>query len=113
VIQHTLILTTQRKNIPNEGYGYIGILKLLIENNLTSVDYFGAELDNQADYIDNDMQVKIDNNVYINIYFETTVEIEYSLQTDEKIYCLLIDLLDNSINSETRVNDNDIDIYIN
>lgn len=107
---HTLTLTT-----PKRVLGESGFLKLttqLISNNLVEIDYFGIEPDNQADFIDEEMQDKIDNNTIINIYFEEE-QIDYNSFSAEEILSLATKLLKEP-KEGTRVvaDEKDIDIYV-
>lgn len=107
---HTLTLTT-----PKRVLGESGFLKLttqLISNNLVEIDYFGIEPDNQADFINEEMQAKIDNNTIINIYFEGD-QIDYNSFSADEILNLASKIL-NDTKEGTRVeaNEKDIDIYV-
>ncbi|BDU27709.1 hypothetical protein [Flavobacterium sp. GSB-24] len=107
---HTLTLTT-----PKRVLGESGFLKLttqLISNNLVEIDYFGIEPDNQADYIDAEMQDKIDNNTIINIYFEGD-QIDYNSFSAEEILNLASKILKEPKEGTRVVADQkDIDIYV-
>ena len=50
MIQHTLILTVPLVKIPETNI--LEFAKQLIAANLVNIDYFGIELDNGDDYID-------------------------------------------------------------
>lgn len=50
---HTIILEAPKIEIPDEGFWIF--LKALINRNMTTIEYFGVIIDNQADYIDEEM----------------------------------------------------------
>ena len=72
---HTLILSTQRFIVPK--IGQCRLVNHLIKNIEIDIDYFGIEIDNPVDYIDEEMELKIMNTSFINFFFEDN-EIVYS-----------------------------------
>lgn len=108
---HTLILNTPKRVLLETGF--IELTIKLIRNQLVEIDYFGLEPDNQADYIDEVMQSKIDSTTIINIYFEQD-EIDYSAYSEDDIFNLATNLLIRPEGGNRRVvaNEKDIDIYI-
>lgn len=107
---HTITLITTKRILADNGY--LKLTNQLIANELVEVDYFGAEPDNQADYVDEEMQDKLDKFTFINIYFEGE-EIDYSSFSDIEILKLATKVLsDPKEGSRAVANENDIDIYI-
>lgn len=107
---HTITLITTKRILSDNDFIKLAIQ--LIENKLVKVDYFGIEPDNQADYINAEMQDKIDNNTFINIYFERE-KIEYNTFSEAEILQLAIIILsDPIVGSRIEVNENEIDIFI-
>jgi hypothetical protein len=107
---HTITLLTPRRVL--EESGFLKLTTQLINHKLVEIDYFGIEPDNQADYVDAEMQDKIDNNTIINIYFEGD-QIDYNSFSSDEILNLASKIL-NEPQEGTRVeaNDKDIDIYV-
>ncbi|KVV16343.1 hypothetical protein [Flavobacterium sp. TAB 87] len=106
---HTLILSTAIIILPS--IGHCKLVLCLIENNKVDIDYFGVEIDNPADYMDEEMEAKIKNTTYINIHFEDE-EIEYSKYSKEEILKLAKNLLVNLADIKISADDKDIDIYV-
>lgn len=107
---HTLTLTTPKRILGESGF--LKLTTQLISNNLVEIDYFGIEPDNQADFINEEMQANIDNNTIINIYFEDE-QIDYNSFSAEEILSLATKLLKEP-KEGTRVvaSEKDIDIYV-
>jgi hypothetical protein len=109
MIQHTLVLTTPKISIPSSDI--LDFVKELISSNLTNIDYFGVELDNVADYIDDKMQVKFDTSTYVTFHFADT-EINYNILDEDNVMNLIYNQLNNNQIGEILVDEKDIDIYI-
>lgn len=110
MIQHTLVLTTARISIPSTGV--LDFVKELISSNLTNIDYFGLELDNGADYVDDEMQVEFDTSTYITFHF-SDAEIDYIILDEDNVMNLILMQLNNNIIGQIIVDEKDIQIYIN
>lgn len=108
--QHTLILTTNKLMIPQEVT--IDFVKTLINRGLAPVEYFGMELDNQEDYIDDDMAAVSEEITYIEIHFNTDEIIEYEDLDEVEVDNLIMDLFDKNPNSEVRIDGKDVTIYL-
>lgn len=110
MIQHTLILTTPLIEIP--ATNILDFAKDLIASNLTNIDYFGIELDNGADYVDEEMQNKFANSTYLTFHF-TDIEINYLSLNEDNVINLLFNLLNNNEIGQIIVDEKDIEVYIN
>lgn len=108
--QHTIILETPRREIPNEGLWLF--VKALINKKLTIVEYFGVIIDNQSDYIDEEMQQKIDATTFIDINFETEEEILYDSYNSNEILTLISHYMEQSENKEIIADEKDISINL-
>lgn len=91
MIGHTIILEAQKNIIPESGV--LDFVKNLINEGKTKIDYFGLEIDNQADYVDEAMQAKMDATTYITINFESEDEIDYEVLSEAENLRFVIDLL--------------------
>lgn len=109
MIQHTLILTTPRIEIPSVNI--IEFAKELIAANLTNIDYFGIELDNGEDYINEEMQAKVESSTFLTFHF-TANEIYYNILNEDSVLNLLFKLLITNEIGQVVVNEKDIQIYI-
>lgn len=109
---HTLILSTPRIGIP-ENPNVIEMLNDMVHNNLCNIEYFGGELDNQADYVDESEQLKINSTTYLTIHFdlESSNTIDYNSSEDIVLNKMLTVLMENQIR-EVLVDEKDIEIYI-
>ena len=110
---HTLILSTPRFEIQSNP-NVIEIVNILIHNNLVNIDYFGGELDNQADYIDEEMALKIATSTYITFHIEQNLINEVDYDGDEELILNLVlsIIMENQIR-EVLVDENEIEVYIN
>jgi len=107
---HTITLLTPRRILAESGF--LKLTEQLLRNNLVEIDYFGLEPDNQADFINEEMQNKIDKYTIINIYFEGD-EIDYSSFSPEETLNLAVKLLSEPKQGSRAVADKkDIDIYL-
>lgn len=109
MIQHTLILSTPKVEIPSTEI--LEFSKNLIGANLTIIDYFGPELDNGLDYIEDEMQNTIDNSTYLTFHFKQP-EINYLILNNDEIINLLFNLLNNNEIGQVNADEKDIEIYI-
>ncbi|MCK8142968.1 hypothetical protein MW871_13795 [Flavobacterium sp. I-SCBP12n] len=108
-MQHVLILSTKRINIPSSDF--IPLVSSLIDENEMEIDYFGIEIDNPADYLDEQMKLKISTTSFITIHFECD-KIDYSRYSDEAILKFIIDVLHCDEEKEIKADDKDIEIII-
>jgi hypothetical protein len=109
MISHTLILSTPKTEIPNDGI--ISFTKELITNKLFTVDYFGVELDNQDDYRDDEMQSKFDNTTIVTFHFES-ISIDYQMISDHEVLTMIHQILDSDAQTNIIVYEKDVDIYV-
>lgn len=109
MISHTLILSTPKTEIPNDGI--ISFIKELITNNLFTVDYFGIELDNQDDYRDDEMQSKFDNTTIVTFHFESII-IDYQVISEHEIFTMIHKIIDSDAKTNIIVDEKDVDIYL-
>jgi hypothetical protein len=109
---HTIILTTPRLEIP-ENPNVIQLVNDMIHNNLCNIDYFGSELDNHQDYIDDEMASKLEATSFIKLHFDNShYEIlDYDF-TDENACNLFLEILMENEIKQVIVDDKDIEIYI-
>ena len=107
---HTIILETPRKEIPNEDLWVF--VKALINRNLTVVEYFGVIIDNQADYIDEEMQQKIDSTTIIEINFGSEEAIDYGSHDTDEVLNLILHHFEHSENKEISADEKDITINL-
>jgi hypothetical protein len=108
MISHTLILSTPKREIPNEEI--IQFLQELIANNLTNIDYFGEELDNQDDFRDEKMQLKYDSSTIITFHFENDA-INYNTLSEAETFKIINLFMDSNRKTNIIVDNKDIDIY--
>lgn len=109
MIQHTLILSTPKVEIPSMDI--LEFTKNLIGANLTNIDYFGVELDNGIDYVDDEMQNTIDNLTYLTFHFSQP-DINYVILNEDEVLNLLFQLLNNNKIGQVNTDDKDIEVYI-
>ena len=109
---HTIILATDRISIP-EKEKIKNLVSVLINKNLCNVEYFGGELDNQADYIDETEQKRIDSTTFLTFHFDTDTNeiIDYSQNKDSILNKVLFILRENKIR-DVISDGKDIDVYI-
>lgn len=85
----------------------------LIKKEEFKIDYIGGELDNPADYIDEEMQTKIDNHSYITFHFDLDSNEVLNLNSNnQEITELLIKQINQYELKEVRNYDKDLDVYI-
>lgn len=109
MIQHTLILTTPKIEIPSTNI--LEFTKELIAANLVNIDYFGVELDNGTDFVDEEMKNSIDNSTYLTFHF-SDIEINYIIYTEDQVINLLFNKLNNNEIGQIIVDEKDIEVYI-
>lgn len=109
MIQHTLIISTPK--IERTENVTPSAIHELIRKGLTTIDYFGLEIDNQADFIDDEMQAKIDKFIFIDIYFETEEVIDYQAKSELEIYKYYYALIENPKGEVFNADEQNIFIY--
>ncbi|MHC0441630.1 hypothetical protein [Flavobacterium sp. 3-210] len=107
---HTLILTTDKKTIPVELS--IDYVTHLINQGLALTEYFGLEIDNDADFISDDMKEVSKKITYIEIFFETPYAINYDALTETEVEELILNILNHSENPSITTDGKDINIYL-
>jgi hypothetical protein len=112
MVTHTLILTTPKFEIPSNP-NIIEIINNLIHNNLVNIDYFGGQLDNQADFIDVEMELKINSTSFLTFHFDLNddADIDYGNDEETTLNSLISILMENKIR-EVIVDEKDIKVYI-
>ncbi|WP_367752497.1 hypothetical protein [Flavobacterium sp. WC2430] len=110
MINHTLILTIPKVELPTVNI--LEFAKDLIAANSPTIDYFGVELDNDYDYIDEEMQSKIDNSTYLTFHF-SDIEINYVIYDEDQVINLLFNKLNNDEIGQIIVTEKDIEVFIN
>jgi len=107
---HTVILSTTKTEITKDSS--CDTIAHLINRGIAMVDYFGVELDNDADYIADDMKDVSNDITYIEIHFETEEPIDYDSLNEVEVDNLILDLLANTENKEVRCFGKDITLYM-
>lgn len=107
---HLVILSTPKRRIPKVGIK--SFVETLINERLTKLEYFGDPIDNQADYIDEEMQRKMDSTSYIEIFFESENNIDYGNFDYNDFNDLIFHHLNKSKNLEFVVDKKNKTIYI-
>lgn len=87
---HTIILSIPRRKLPEVEFLQLALY--LILNEPVELDYFGLEPDNPADYLDDEMQLRIDSKTFINIYFEGD-KMDYHLYSFAEVLAMATNLL--------------------
>lgn len=109
---HTLILSTPRIEMPDNP-NVIEMVNEMVHNNLCNIEYFGGELDNQADYVDESEQLKINSTTYLTIHFdlESSNTLDYNSSEESVLNKMLTILMENQIR-EVLIDEKDMEIYI-
>lgn len=107
---HTLILATTR--LPHPEQADITRIKNLLNQGLAMIEYFGPEIDNQADFEDEDMRAVGLSITYIEFFFETDLEIEYDALNEEQIDVILTGHINASYDIEINAGEKDITINL-
>lgn len=106
MIQHTVILSTSQIIIPSVGIPLL--VKHIIENYAPKIEYFRDEPDNPADYVDEEMQRKIDTTTFMEINFETEMPLDYDSYDINEVYTLILDHIQHSKTREVTCDNKDI-----
>lgn len=107
---HTLILSTAKLHVPNDLT--ITNVTNLLHRGIMLVEYFGIELDNGVDYIDQDMEEFHANISLIDFHFDTDEPINYDSLSILEVEKLIDDIIKKSDRIELRTNEKDITIYM-
>lgn len=106
---HAIILSTDKIN--NSDAINKELVSGLIMDRKVHMEYFGIEPDNQADYLDSQMQEEIERKTMINIYFESD-KIVYNSFSEDEICLYALNLINNPEVIVESISDvNDIYIY--
>lgn len=107
---HTLILSTAKIAIPENVT--INFITSLINRGLTGVEYFGPELDNQADFIEPEMKLASEEITYFEFFFETEEPIEYDQLSESDVDGCILDIIQKTANIDMRADGKDVTIYL-
>lgn len=106
---HTIILTAPKLSIPKNNI--IKFIKDLIISNLLNIDYFGIELDHQADYMDEKMIAHEKSSSFITLNFDSEV-LDCKSFTEVETFQFLINLLEQRERIEILQDEKDITINL-
>lgn len=107
---HTLILSTAKVSISQSLS--IDFITHLINRGLTAIDYFGVEIDNQEDFIDDDMKLASAEISYFTFNFDTEESINYESLNSEDVFQLLNEVIEKSANIDMRADEKDITVNL-
>lgn len=110
MIPHTLILSKAKVEFPK--LITIDFVANLINHGLTEIEYFGIELDNQEDFVDDDIKMTRAENTYIEFYFDTEESIDYDLLTLTEVERFIDNIIKKADKIDLRVNKKDITVYL-
>lgn len=110
MIQYTVVLESRRFPIPESGI--LELVKHLIERGKTKIDYFGLEIDNPADFADEEMERKNEETTFINISFESEVEIDIENLSEQIQINYILDILNTQPVVELQRDQKDISIIL-
>ncbi|MCC9016943.1 hypothetical protein [Flavobacterium lipolyticum] len=111
MMNNTIILETYRKEIPIEPS--VDFVVNLIVKDRPIIEYFGIELDNEADYVSREMLQKISLTTIITINFESRDEINYNTYTPDEVYDLICKYFSFTMESKIKIDSDGKDITIN
>lgn len=106
---YTIILTSPKTAIPSDGI--VAFIKDLIVSNLLNIDYFGIELDHQADYQDEKMIAHKNSSSFITLNFDSEV-LDYKNFTEVETFQFIINLLEQREKIEILPDEKDITINL-
>lgn len=84
----------------------------MLNRGLTSIEYFGRELDNPECYIDEDMKAASAEIIYFDFHFETLEPIDYDSLTEVEVDNLILGIIKKSANIEVRADGKYITVYL-
>lgn len=88
-------------------------LLYLIANNPFRIEYFGGELDNQADYIDEETEKELMKYSYFTFHFDLPAEkvVDFDLKNEEMVV-ILSEVISKNELKDVRNDGKDATIYI-
>lgn len=107
---HTLTVSTPRLNIPQVLA--IDFVTSLISSGVAMVEYFGDEIDNAEDYVEEDMEKVREKILYTEFYFETEIPIDYDSISEYEADKILYEAIENSSEIVLKTDEKDIVIYL-
>jgi hypothetical protein len=107
---HTFVLSTPKIAIPESIS--IDFVTNLINRGVAMSEYFGPAIDNQADYVEDDMKGVRETTTYIEFHFDTEEPIEYEMLSETDVDNLIFDIIKKSANIELRADGKDITVYL-
>ncbi|BDU25154.1 hypothetical protein [Flavobacterium sp. GSB-24] len=107
---HTLTVSTARKPFPNEVS--IDFVTSLINRGVAMVEYFGPEIDNCEDYVEEDMKLVSEQISYFEFYFSTEQSIDYDALSETEVDQILFDAIKKSDKIKLQSDQKDIMIYL-
>lgn len=109
---YTLILQFNKNEFPFEFSK--NDLLLLIQSTAFDIDYFGVEIDNQADYINEQMKEWVSNNSFITLHFEAVEKIVFNtIKSEVEKKEIILKIINESSFQEVRNYGKDLEIYLN
>ncbi|MEC4048750.1 hypothetical protein OX284_004855 [Flavobacterium sp. SUN046] len=89
------------------------MLSRLYRENKLNLECFGGELNNQADYLDDEMVNKKNNTTTITIHFDQESNIDFNYNSDIGLVLnFVFDLLTPENVKQVIIEDNELEIYI-
>lgn len=107
---HTLILSTAKLHVP-KGIEITYVTNLL-HKGLLLIEYFGVQLDNSADYIDQDMKEFDAKKSLIDFHFDTEETIDYDSLSVIEVEKLIDDIIKKAGRVDLRSDGKDITVYL-
>ncbi len=107
---HSLILRTPKSKLPKVVT--FDFVTDLMSRGLLRIEYFGIEIDNQADYLDAHMKQQSDESTFINVNFDTEQVVIYSNLTIIELENYLKKITSNSNDMQISNDENDITINL-
>jgi len=107
---HTLVLATTKTTIPPDLF--IEFVTSLINRSVAMVEYFGPEIDNPCDFIDDDMKNVSEEITYIEIFFDTELPIDYDDLDESQVDELILSTIGASSKIEMKSDGKDIVVHL-
>ncbi|WP_289659480.1 hypothetical protein [Flavobacterium panacagri] len=105
---YTIVLETPKITIPESKIVEF-VIHLLINDRLR-IDYFGFEIDNPADYSNEEMERKENETSFVNINFESDHEIDLDNMSEKEKNIFINELL--TVNEKISVQSDQKDITL-
>ena len=105
---YTIVLETDRIAIPESKI--VEFVIQLLERNELKIDYFGFEIDNPADYANEEMERKENETTFININFESDQAIDLDNISEKEKIVFIRELL--TMNEKISIQRNQKDIML-